>query len=106
MAIRVGLVAATISIVVANSTGYDDYTRSIVYVLTAGIFVTALSNMVVSTLQGLQRMKVLALSSIVNKVGYAALAIMFLVFGGGALWVAVSWVVMGLVVLAINGFVL
>jgi len=106
MRLPLGLIAGTIAIVVAHTAGYDDDTRSIVYVLTAGIFVIALSNMVVATLQALQQMKVLALTSIINKVGYAALAVMFLVLGGGALWVAVSWVLMALLVLGINGVVL
>jgi O-antigen/teichoic acid export membrane protein len=106
MRIPLGLVAGTITIVVAHTAGYDDYTRSIVYVLTAGILITALSNLVIATLQGLQRMKVLALCSIMNKVGYAVLAILFLVLGGGAFWVSVAWVAMGAAVLLVSSAVL
>jgi O-antigen/teichoic acid export membrane protein len=106
MRIPLGLVAGLLTIIVAHSAGYDPYTRSIVYVLTIGILVTALSNMVTATLQGLHRMKVLALSSIFNKVGYAVLAIAFLLLGGGALWVSIAWVAMTVAVLVVTSAVL
>jgi O-antigen/teichoic acid export membrane protein len=106
MRIPLGIAAGTITIVVAHTAGYDNDTRAIVYVLTAGILVTALSNLIVATLQGLQRMKVLALCSIMNKVGYAGLAILFLLFGGGAFWVSVAWVAMGVAVLVVSSIVL
>jgi O-antigen/teichoic acid export membrane protein len=108
LAIRIplGIVAASLTILVAHSAGYDHDTRMIVYVLSIGIFVTALSSMVTATLQGLQRMKALALASIMNKVGYAVLAVAFLLLGGGALWVSVAWVTMSVAVLLVTSIVL
>jgi O-antigen/teichoic acid export membrane protein len=100
------VLAAVISVVIAHTANYDEYTRQIVYVLTIGILITALSNMVIAALQGLHVIKVLAMCSMITKVGQAGISVLFLLLGGGAIWVAVAWVATSLVVLVLSTVVL
>jgi O-antigen/teichoic acid export membrane protein len=105
MRIPLSIVAGGICIVVVHVGNYDPLARSIVYVLTLGLAITAVTNMFTATLQGLQKMKVLAMCSIVMKVGYALLAVAFLILGGGAYWVSVAWVVVSTIALLVSATV-
>lgn len=105
MRIPLSVIAGGMAVLIVHMGAYDSLTRDVVYVLTLGILVTALSNMLTATLQGLQRMKVLALCSIVTKVGYAVLAIPFLLLGGGPLWVAIAWVAVNAVTMLVGAVV-
>jgi O-antigen/teichoic acid export membrane protein len=105
MRIPLSIIAGGICIVVVHVGNYDPLARSIVYVLTLGLGVTAVTNMFTATLQGLQKMKVLALCSIVMKVGYALLAVAFLILGGGAYWVSIAWVGVSTIVLIVSAIV-
>jgi O-antigen/teichoic acid export membrane protein len=91
--LSLGAVAVSVAIVTINSTPYDTLSRQVVYVMSAGIVVVSLSSAVVAALQGLQRIKSLALFSIATKLGYAALALMVLFAGAGPLEVAGAWVI-------------
>ena len=86
----VGIAAAVISVNISTT---DETSRSIVYVLSAGMLAVALSNAVVAALQGLQLIRALAMFSLVTKLGYAAVALAALVGGAGPIHVAVAWVV-------------
>jgi O-antigen/teichoic acid export membrane protein len=61
---------------------------------------------VVAGLQGLQRIKSLALFSIVTKLGYAGLAVMVLLLGAGPVEVAAAWTLSQILGLAIVAFCL
>jgi O-antigen/teichoic acid export membrane protein len=105
MRIPLSIIAGGICIVVVHVGNYDPLARSIVYVLTLGLAISAVTNMFTATLQGLQKMKILAIGSIVMKVGYALLAVAFLILGGGAYWVSVAWVIVSTIVLLVSATV-
>jgi O-antigen/teichoic acid export membrane protein len=91
--LTLGGVAIGVAIVTINLAPYDALSRQVVHVMSAGIVVVSLSSAVVAALQGLQRIKSLALFSIATKLGYAALALIVLFAGAGPLEVAGAWVV-------------
>jgi O-antigen/teichoic acid export membrane protein len=105
MRLPLSLIAVGICLLIVHLGNYDNDARHIVYVLTFGIVVSAVTNMFTSTLQGLQKMKILAACSVLSKVGYAVLAVAFLLLGGGALWVSIAWVAVSLVVLVVSAIV-
>ena len=71
--IPLSLVAGAVAIVSAHLMGYDETTRHVIYVLAVGILITSISGVVYGTLQGLQHMKILAVTNVLNKLGYSAL---------------------------------
>src|SRR5205823_4769080 len=98
-----GGLAVGVAVLTITIAPYDTLSREVVYVMSAGIVVVSLSNALVAALQGLQRIKSLALFSIVTRLGYAALAVFVLFAGAGPLEVAGAWVIsqtVGLVVVA------
>jgi O-antigen/teichoic acid export membrane protein len=108
LAIRVplSLAAAAVAIVFAHIVGYDELTRGVLYVLSAGIVVNAISGVVFGSLQGLQQMKIMAITNILSKVGYAALAAALLFGGAGPFELASGYVIVSLLVLGIAIMVL
>lgn len=100
------LAAVAVTIVGANLAGYDPITKQIVYVLSLGIVVGALANLAFGTLQGLQQMTPLAVNSVLTRLGYAGLAALLLVGGGGPVEVAVAWVTSLLLGLVLGVWVL
>jgi len=72
--VPLSLLTGGIAIVAAHLMGYDEVTRSAFYVLSVGILVTSVSGVVFGTLQGLHQMKILAITNVLNKLGYAGLA--------------------------------
>jgi O-antigen/teichoic acid export membrane protein len=92
MRLPLSVFLAVSNIVFAHLAGFDEFTRQIIEVLSAGIVLSALSSVVMGTLQGLQQMRAMATISVVTKVGYALVAAAFLLIGAGALAVAVVWV--------------
>jgi O-antigen/teichoic acid export membrane protein len=105
MRLPLSIIAIAICLLIVHLGNYDDDARHIVYVLTFGIVITAVTNMFTATLQGLQKMKILAACSILMKVGYAVLAVAFLFLGGGALWVSIAWVAVSVVSLFVSAAV-
>jgi O-antigen/teichoic acid export membrane protein len=97
---------ALANIVLAQVLGYDPTTRDIVNLLSLGLVLTSLTNVVTGTLQGLQRMKSIATISVLNKLGHAVIASALLVLGNGAIGVAASWVLVAALGLAYGTFVL
>jgi O-antigen/teichoic acid export membrane protein len=99
-----GGLAVGVAILTINVAPYDALSREVVYVMSAGIVIVSLSNALVAALQGLQRIKSLALFSIATRLGYAALAVFVLFAGAGPLEVAGAWVIsqtVGLVLVAV-----
>jgi len=104
MRLVLGGIAIIAAVIGVNFSTTDEVSRSIVYVLSGGMLVIALSNAVTAALQGLQLIKGLALFSIVTKLGYAGIAIAALLGGAGPIQVALAWVIsqtLGLVVVSV-----
>jgi O-antigen/teichoic acid export membrane protein len=100
------LLAAAVVAISVNLVGYDELTRNISYVLCAGILLEAVSGVMLGSLQGLQQMKALAISSVIIKVGYSAFAAGLLILGAGAFEVAVASVSSLALGLSVNLFLL
>jgi O-antigen/teichoic acid export membrane protein len=88
--IPLGLGAALLTAGVVNLTGEDEVTKAIVYVLSAGMIVVSLANTFGAALQGLQRMRALAVSMVIGKLLYAALVAALLLSGFGVVEVAIA----------------
>jgi len=95
-----------VAIVAAHLMGYDDLTRKVFYVLALSILVTSVSGVVYGTLQGLQQMKILAITNVLNKLGYAALAALLLFGGAGPFELAAGYLLMGVLTLIIGAWVM
>jgi O-antigen/teichoic acid export membrane protein len=95
MRVPLSLALAAGTMVFARLAGYDPLTQQLVDILSLGIVVMALSSVVNGTLQGLQQMKAIAITSVFTKVGYAVVAAAFLFMGAGALAVSIAWVSVG-----------
>jgi O-antigen/teichoic acid export membrane protein len=95
MRVPLSLALAAGTMLFARLSGYDPVTEQLVDILSLGIVVVALSSVVNGTLQGLQQMKAIAITSVFTKVGYAVVATAFLVAGAGALAVTIAWVSVG-----------
>lgn len=106
MRIPLSLALAAGTMVFARVSGYDALTLQLVDILSLGIVVVALSSVVNGTLQGLQQMKTLAITSVLTKVGYAAVAAALLLLGAGALAVSIAWVSVGALGLAYSSLIL
>jgi O-antigen/teichoic acid export membrane protein len=104
--VPLSLAAAAIASVIAHIAGYDELTRNVLYVLALGIIVNAVSGAVFGTLQGLQEMKVLALSNIMGKVGYAGIAALLLFGGAGPFELAAAYLMVSILVLGLSTFAL
>lgn len=94
LALRVPLALAAVvaAVLIVNLAGYEPATRNLVYVLSVGIVLSTLGNVVCGCLQGLQEMRALAAYSVITKLGYAGLVIAFLAAGSGPMAVAIAWV--------------
>ena len=88
--IPLGLGAALLCAGIVNLTGEDDVTKAIVYVLSAGMIVVSLANTFGAALQGLQRMRALAVSMVIGKLLYAGLVAALLFAGFGVVEVAIA----------------
>jgi O-antigen/teichoic acid export membrane protein len=108
LALRVplSLVTGGIAIVAAHLMGFDELTRNVFYVLSLGILVTSVSGVVFGTLQGLQQMKILAITNVLGKLGYAGLAAALLFGGAGPYELATGYVLVALLSLTIGAGVL
>jgi O-antigen/teichoic acid export membrane protein len=104
--VPLSVIAGGLAVIVAHLAGYDALTRTIIYILTLGTLVTSLAALAAATLQGLQRMKALAATNILSKVGYAVAAAALLLAGGGAVAVAGAWVGASLLSLVVSLVVL
>jgi len=104
--VPLSLLAGAIAIISAHLLGYDELTRSVLYVLSLNILVVSVSGVVFGALQGLHRMKVLAITNVLNKLGYAGLAAALLFGGAGPFELAAGYLIVGVVTLAIGAFVL
>lgn len=87
------LIAVAVAIIGVNLGDSDELTRQLVYLLCIGTVISALSGVIGSMLQGLQWMTLLTISSVGPKLGYAVLAIGFLLAGGGPIAVAAASIV-------------
>ncbi|MBI4493317.1 MAG: flippase [Chloroflexi bacterium] len=92
MRVPLSLLAGLLAVAVVNLAGYDLLTRQVVYVLCLGIVASAMGNVVLGSLQGLQAMKALAAYSVATRLGFAGLAGAVLLGGAGPAEVAVAWV--------------
>jgi O-antigen/teichoic acid export membrane protein len=104
--VPLSLAAAFIAVAIAHIVGYDELTRSVLYVLSLGIIINAVSGVVFGTLQGLQEMKVLAISNVMGKLGFAGMAAVLLFGGAGPLELAAAYLIISTLVLGISALVL
>ncbi len=102
--VPLSLLAGAVAIVSAHLLGYDELTRNTLYVLSLNILVVSVSGIVFGALQGLHRMKVLAVTNVLNKLGFAGLAAMLLVGGAGPFELAAGFTITGILTLAIGAF--
>jgi O-antigen/teichoic acid export membrane protein len=99
--VPLSIVAAAAAIAFAHVAHYDDLTRRVLYVLSAGILVNSVSGVVFGTLQGLQQMKIMAITNVLSKVGYAGLAAVLLFGGAGPFELASGYVTVSVFVLCV-----
>ena len=104
--VPLSLLTGGIAIVAAHLMGYDEVTRSAFYVLSVGILVTSVSGVVFGTLQGLHQMKILAITNVLNKLGYAGLAAALLFGGAGPFELAAGYVIVSVLTLGIGAIVM
>jgi O-antigen/teichoic acid export membrane protein len=104
--VPLSLLAAGFSIAASHVMGTDELTRNVFYVLSIGIVVTAISGVVFGALQGMQQMRIMAITSVLNKLGYAALAAALLFGGAGPFELAAGYVLMALLNLGIGAVAL
>src|SRR5262249_43565782 len=97
MAMRIPLSAILTgaTIAYAHLAGFEPATTELISVMSLGIVVIAMSSVVNGTLQGLQQMKTIAVTSVIYKLGYALMAVLLLLLGAGVVAVAVAFVVLG-----------
>lgn len=93
MRVPLSLAAAGLAVVLVNLLSEDGLTRQIVYVLCPAIVLDAMSKVMLGSLQGLQQMKIMAVLSVVGKLGYGAIAAGLLVGGGGPVEAALAWII-------------
>src|SRR5262249_39667625 len=99
--VPLSIVAAAAAIAFAHVAHYDDLTRRVLYVLSAGILVNSVSGVVFGALPGLQQMKIMAITNVMSKVGYAGLAAVLLFGGAGPFELASGYVTVSVFVLGV-----
>jgi O-antigen/teichoic acid export membrane protein len=101
MRLPLSAVSVGVAVVVIHLTARDASTRQIAYILCGAIILNALGKVVFGSLQGLQRMRPLAIAPLASKLAYAGLAAVVLLGGAGVVEVAaasVAGVALGLVI--------
>jgi O-antigen/teichoic acid export membrane protein len=88
--IPLGVGAALLAVGVAHITDEDPVTRSIVYVMAIAMILGSLGNTLGAALQGLHRMRALAISMVLGKLAYAGLVAWLLFAGFGVVEVALA----------------
>ncbi|HYK97830.1 MAG TPA: flippase [Candidatus Acidoferrales bacterium] len=88
--IPLGVGAALLTIAVVYLGGDDEITRAIVFVTAIAMILQSLANTLGAALQGLQRMRALAVSMVLGKVVYAVLVAALLLAGFGPVEVALA----------------
>ena len=83
MAMRIPLtvLAAAVGVVAINLLGYDQTTKVTVYFLMLSMAFSAVLDITVSSLQGLENMRPVAVAQVVNRVGHAAAVVAMLMLG-------------------------
>jgi O-antigen/teichoic acid export membrane protein len=100
--IPLSLLSGGMAIAVAHLAALDELTRNVVYVLSFGILLNSLSGVIFGSLQGLHHMKVLAITSVLTKVGYAVLAVLLLFAGAGPFELSLGWILVWALSLAMG----
>lgn len=88
--IPLGVGAALLCVAAVHLTDDDPVTRSIVYVLSVAMILVSLGNTLGAALQGLHRMRALAISMVLGKLAYAGLVAWLLLAGFGPVEVALA----------------
>jgi O-antigen/teichoic acid export membrane protein len=104
--VPLSLVAGAVAIISAHVLSYDELTRNLLYVLSLGILINSVLGAVNGALQGMQFMKVLAVTSVLSKIGFAGLAALILFGGAGPFELAAAYVGISIITLAICATVL
>jgi O-antigen/teichoic acid export membrane protein len=99
MRIPLALVAAIASIAIVVYGGQDEESRALVYACSVAMILDSAGNVLLATLQGLGRLRAMALTLVTTKVVYAALGIGSLIAGFGSMGVAFA----GAASLAVGG---
>lgn len=100
-------VAVIVTVIAVNVAGFDDRTKSIVYILCPYFLFDAIGKVVLGALQGLQNMRFLALGSTAGKVVFALLALGLVVTNtGGPVEVAALYLISSFPLLGVAVFAL
>lgn len=83
--VPLALVSIGAMVLFVNVLGYPSLTRQMVYIFAAGIVITAVSNTLSSTLQGLERLTLTSFASIIEKVLSGVLGVGAVVLAGQGL---------------------
>lgn len=102
MRLPLGLAAAVLTIGIVNAASPDAITTQTAYVLCIGVFLGAINGVVNGALQAFLQMKVMAASSVISKLSYAALSGLLLANGGGPIEVAAAYVTSQAIGLTLN----
>ncbi|HLG10841.1 MAG TPA: oligosaccharide flippase family protein [Dehalococcoidia bacterium] len=100
------LAAAALAVAGTVALGYSSQISLLVYVLCANIAISSLSGLLIATLQGIQKMRPIALNAAVSKLALVSFVAVALVGDFGELGVAVAWVLGSLTALLIPSYVL
>ena len=96
--------AALMGALLINLIGADTLTKQTIYILSVGMVLTTLYDILVASLQGLQKMRPIAISQVLLKVSFGVSVTVLLLTGHGLLEVAiasVASVIAGLIIPAI-----
>jgi O-antigen/teichoic acid export membrane protein len=104
--VPLSIAAGAVAIISAHVLSYDELTRDLLYVLSLGILINSVLGAVNGALQGMQHMKVLAVTGVLTKVGFAGLAALILFSGAGPFELAAAYVGISIVTLIMCGTVL
>lgn len=104
MRLPLSLIASALGIVTINLLGYDDLTKRVIYLLFLGMTFGSMSNVMFATLQGLQKMKGVAVTKVVIKIFSVTTVAALLVTGHSILEVALARSLSGGVGLAVALF--
>jgi O-antigen/teichoic acid export membrane protein len=86
----IAVFAALMGVLLINVIGADTLTKQTIYIMSAGMVLTTLYDIVVASLQGLQKMRPIAVSQVLLKVSFGVSVTVLLVTGHGLIAVAVA----------------
>jgi O-antigen/teichoic acid export membrane protein len=99
--VALALVVGAGAMVVATLISYDAVTRQLVYLLSVHMMLTVISGVLIGALQGMQRLKMVALIDAVSKMSLLGIVALLLVEGAGPSGVAIAYILSDLIAIAL-----